>query len=413
MYISRLVLDHYRSWETCILDLGPGVTILKGRNGLGKTNLVEAVEVLSTGTSHRVSSSLPLIQRGQAKAVIRARVEEGGTSTSYELGIPARGANRARVDGGPSLYMRDILGRIPSVTFSPEDQRMVSGEPAVRRGVLDQAAVQLNPSFYQVQQRFLHVARQRSALLKQMSKEMPGASGPSHQAALSGLEVWTGQFIQTGVELTRARRELIARLNEPFGRLYGQLAGGPQEAGLVYEPSFEEVNQAEGSPEEAETEISRHFQRIFAGEVARGQNLIGPQRDDFTFMLNGMPAREFASNGEMWTLALAFRLAVFSLLEEGEGTRPIVILDDVFAQLDQTRRSQILEFARRQEQVLITVAADSDIPPVAGARQIDVAALLHDSVPLPSSDPSSDDRIGRALKDLRGSRQSGGEGGRS
>ncbi|NMN01006.1 DNA recombination protein RecF [Bifidobacterium sp. DSM 109958] len=372
MHISRLALDRYRSWDSCVLDFGPGVTILQGRNGLGKTNLVEAVEVLATGGSHRASSSLPLVKRGERSAVIRANVEDDGRTTTYELTVSARGANRARINGGRSVYMRDILGRIPCVTFSPEDQRLVSGDPAARRGFLNQAGALLDRTYWDVAQRFAHVAQQRGALLRQIAQA--GRNGTPMDAALSGLEIWTGQFIEAGVALTRARKALTDRLSGPFADIYARLSNNGGEARLEYAPSFAEVLELDAP----EMEISRHFQRIYPGEAARGVNLIGPQRDDVSVLLDGVPAREYASNGEMWTMALALRMALFRAVAE-QGTRPVVILDDVFAQLDESRRAQILDFAADQDQVLITVAAASDIPEASGAAVIDVASLLPDT----------------------------------
>ncbi|RBP97760.1 DNA replication and repair protein RecF [Bifidobacterium aemilianum] len=394
MYISRLALDHFRSWRHCLIDLQPGVNILQGSNGLGKTNIVESVIVLSTGSSHRSSSSLPLVERGEKTATIRANVvetpavkaaEDGDRDcgnedssdkestgqkanklTSYEVTIAARGANRARINGGNSLYMRDVVGLVPSISFTPEDQRLIAGEPAGRRNFLDQAGSQLIAGYWQELQQFDRIAKQRAVLLKQLSDMETPLDGQ-----LSGLEIWTGQFIEAGVALTKSRALLVERLAGPFTRIYDQLVGSLQHAGLTYRPSFEEVFAAD----EPNMEISRHFQRIYPGELARGQNLIGPQRDDVEVVLGGMPARDFASNGEMWTLALALKMALFQEIADSQGSRPIVILDDVFAQLDQNRREQILDFAQGQDQVLITVAAASDIPLKEEANIIDVAAL--------------------------------------
>lgn len=426
MYISRLALDHFRSWPHLVVDFTPGVTILKGANGLGKTNIVEAVEVLSTGSSHRVSGSLPLIERGETKATIRANVNENSVErgncgnndaptvdglaehddgqdiadpvadtaeenvgksgkgalsgiaaadairqenavsgkqpehdvrkTTYEVTIAARGANRGRINGGNSLYMRDIVGKVPSVSFTPEDQRLVAGDPAGRRGFLDQAGSLLIAGYAANLSTANKIAKQRSALLKQLGQR--GELVDAQNAALNGLEIWTGQFIAVGVALTRARAGLIERLSGPFSRIYDELAGKPQHAGLAYAPSFEEVLDFEAP----EPEISKHYQRLYAGEIARGRNLIGPHRDDMTLTLDGMPAREFASNGEMWTMALALKMALFDEIAQTQQVKPIVVLDDVFAQLDETRRRQILDFAMGQDQVLITVAAASDIP---------------------------------------------------
>ncbi|BDR53893.1 DNA replication and repair protein RecF [Bombiscardovia apis] len=377
MYISRLAVDHYRSWESLVLDLEPGVNILLGPNGLGKTNLVEAVELLSTGSSHRVSSSAPLVQRGQNKATVRANAQSEGQTTTYEVTVPLRGANRGRINGGSSLYMRDLVGQIPSVTFSPEDQRLVTGDPGGRRSFINQSASQLDPSYYQLKQNVSHIAQQRGALLKQLSRAQERADSGSqanNEAALSTLEVWTGEFIRLGMELTARRMRLIEQLQDPLQTIYRQLAGSDQEVALTYQPSFEEVVQS-GVSQESAALISQHFQRIYPGELARGQNLIGPQRDDIAFILNSMDAKDYASNGEEWTLALALRLAEYQLLTQANGVQPILVLDDVFAQLDPDRRSQILNFAQSQDQVLITVAAASDVPELDSAHLVDLARL--------------------------------------
>ena len=382
MYISRLALDHFRSWNQVVVDFTPGVNVLYGANGLGKTNLVEAVEVLSTG-GHRVNSSLPLVERGYGKATIRVNANTAETTT-YEVTIAARGANRARVNSGPSQYLRDVVGLVPSVSFTPEDQRLVSADPATRRGFLNQSAGMLIPGYTGRLQRFTQIARQRAALLKQL-----GQHEGSADAVLSGLEVWTGQFIEAGVALTRMRNEVMGILATPFSDIYARLASGHGKAEIVYEPSFAEVRDGD-TPE---LNISEHFQRLYPGEVSRGMNLIGPQRDDFSVLLDGEPARDFASNGEMWTMALSLKMALFEAIAESRGIRPIVILDDVFAQLDESRRRQILDFANDQDQVLVTAAAASDIPQDDRANIIDVASLKEQSdmfgaMPMPSGSGS-------------------------
>ena len=213
MHISRLALDHYRSWSQVVVDFVPGVNILFGKNGLGKTNLVEAVEVLSTGSSHRASSTLPLIERGQTTATIRANVaDDAGQTTTYEASIHARGANRARINSGSSLYLRDIIGKIPSVSFTPEDQRLVSGDPGARRVMMNQAAALLEPGYMQTLQQFTRIAKQRATLLKQLNAN--ANNGQPMDAVLSGLEIWTGQFIEAGVALTRMRAHVIGLLAE-------------------------------------------------------------------------------------------------------------------------------------------------------------------------------------------------------
>ena len=393
MHISRLALDHYRSWSQVVVDFVPGVNILFGKNGLGKTNLVEAVEVLSTGSSHRTYSTLPLIERGQTTATIRANVaDDAGQTTTYEASIHARGANRARINSGSSLYLRDIIGKIPSVSFTPEDQRLVSGDPGARRTMMNQAAALLEPGYMQTLQQFTRIAKQRATLLKQLNANVN--NGQPMDAVLSGLEIWTGQFIEAGVALTRMRAHVIGLLAEPFAAIYADLAGAGEQVTLTYAPSFDEVLMFD----DPHPQISEHFQRIYPGEVARGVNLIGPQRDDMNLELGGIPAREFASNGEMWTMALALKMALFEIVRDRLGLQPIVILDDVFAQLDDSRRTQILDFARKQDQVLITVAAEGDVPDYESAHRIDVAALDEPaSVILPTLGNLSNSRENESL----------------
>lgn len=373
MHITRLALDHFRSWTQCVVDFEPGITVLCGSNGLGKTNLVESIEVLGTGASHRTSSLLPLIQQGESSASIHANVSDvasetasDATITTYDVTLNARGANRARINGGASRYMRDVIGMVPCITFVPDDQRLVAGDPAARRTLLNQSGVLLYAEYADVLQRCTHIAKQRAALLKQLNQRADDTP-----AALNGLEIWTGQFIEAGMRLTRLRAALVDRLREPFSRMYAEVAGQGQHAELTYHPSFEETLVCD----QPEMELSRHFQRLYAGEVARGQNLIGPQRDDVTVSLQGMPAREFASNGEMWTLAWALKMALHELVSVERHTRPIIILDDVFAQLDDSRRHQIMEFAHAQEQVLITAAARGDVPESEDMHIIDVERL--------------------------------------
>ena len=212
MHISRLALDHYRSWDHCVLDFEPGINILQGSNGLGKTNIVEAVEVLSTGSSHRTSSSLPLVEKGHPSATVRANVEDAGEQRTYEITIAARGANRARVDGGKSQYMRDIVGLVPSVSFTPEDQRLVSGDPATRRNFINQAASLLLPRYAQSLQQFTHVAKQRAALLKRTSDDFTDKRISTIGKKLQLLEV-NRQVEQLG---KRSNEDLFLKNIEPL-----------------------------------------------------------------------------------------------------------------------------------------------------------------------------------------------------
>lgn len=384
MYVSKLALDHFRSWSSCVFDFSPKINILLGSNGLGKTNIVESLEVISTGTSHRVSSLMPLIEINHNCATIRANVKDFNNTfnsntldssndldeTTFDLSINLKGANRARINGKKSLYMKDIVGLVPCVSFTPRDQNLIVSDPTVRRTFIDQAGALLIPNYLPILQEYNHIAKQRSALLKSLSNNYSPNSMNNYNT-VSDLEVWTAKFIETGIILTKLRKQIIELLNNVFSNIVKHLSNSSNFASIEYNPSFSEIDFSENNFEDDFEEsndnsirfaISEHFQRIYNGEVARGYNLIGPHRDDFTILLNNYNAKEFASNGESWTLALALKMALFKSLEKKNGKKPIVILDDVFAQLDEFRRKQILEFAKNQDQVFITVASLSDIP---------------------------------------------------
>lgn len=392
--ISRLALDHFRSWTQVVLDFSSGINILVGKNGIGKTNIVEAIEFLSSGSSHRVNASKYLIERGYTKATVRANVVRRektveGKSRTFEVTIPIRGAVRSRIDSGSSQYFRDIAGQVKTVIFSPRDQQLINGDPAARRGFLDSSATMMFPDYYSALQHFRHVAKQRTAVLKHLADLGPASSTDSavYSMTLTELEVWTSQFIDAGITITQYRKKVVELLTGFFTQIYSNLSDNHGIASLQYEPSFAEVlddskNQnisriddgsALNGDQEVKSLIAQHFQRIYPGEVARGSNLIGPHRDDLLISIDGEPAKEFASNGELWTLGLALKMAQFEYLSQEET--PLLILDDVFAQLDESRRAQILDFASRQSQVFITVAARSDIPDVDATNLIDVEEI--------------------------------------
>lgn len=400
MYLTRLALDDFRSWQNLLIDITSGITVLYGANGLGKTNIVEAIEVLATGTSHRVHSTIPLIRAGQQKATIRANViNNDETQTTYEISLAAKGANRARINGGKSVYMRDVVGQIPVVAFAPDDQQLITQDPSLRRSFINQAGALLNPDYYDILQQYTQVAKQRVALLKTLQHQDEGLD---IGATLQNLEIWTGQFIELGLRLTLAREQVMHQLAEPFTRIYSRLTSGDTSARITYAPSFEEAQKQtpqgatfqESSFQEStvsegivindiqtvKAHISEHFRRIYAGEVARGQNLIGPHRDDVLIELHGFSAKEYASNGEAWTLALALKMALCEVLEQQLQSEPIIILDDVFAQLDMNRREQIMEFAQQKTQVFITMAALRDLPDGMDAQLIDVEQCAQEQI---------------------------------
>ncbi len=388
MYVSKIALDLFRSWKHIVCDFKPSVNIIYGNNGFGKTNIVEAIEFASTGISHRTSSTIPLITRGSTTSTIRLNIcnnstelVENNNQTTYEINLSLKGSNRARINGGKSLYIKDIVGLLPVVSFTPRDQSLVIGDPTIRRTFLDQAGTLLIPNYAKYLQDFKHIAKQRAALLKNI-REFSYANQP---VSLSGLEIWTGKFIESGIKITKLRNKTVQILNKYFSKIIKSLTSSEENATLKYEPSFEEVfinknleednledileNSLEDNTEdtlenniEINNLLSEHFKRIYPGELARGCNLIGPHRDDINFMLDNMPAKDFASNGESWTISIAIKMALCKALEEINNENPIIILDDVFAQLDENRRKQILNFSKNQGQVFITTSSLNDIP---------------------------------------------------
>ena len=379
MYVSKIALDLFRSWKHIVCDFKPNINIIYGNNGLGKTNIVEAIEFASTGISHRASSTIPLITRGSTTSTIRLNIcnnlpelVENNDQTTYEINLSLKGSNRARINGGKALYIKDIVGLLPVVSFTPRDQSLVIGDPTIRRTFLDQAGTLLIPNYAKYLQDFKHIAKQRAALLKNI-REFSYTNQP---VSLSGLEIWTGKFIESGIKITKLRNKTVQILNKYFSQIIKSLTSSDENATLKYEPSFEEVlinknleNTLEDNAEdnlenniEINTLLSEHFKRIYPGELARGCNLIGPHRDDINFMLDNMPAKDFASNGESWTISIAIKMALCKALEEINNENPIIILDDVFAQLDENRRKQILNFSKKQGQVFITASSLNDIP---------------------------------------------------
>lgn len=366
MDVERLALTDFRSWHQLLVDFSPGVNVLVGRNGIGKTNIVEALEFLSVGSSHRASASRWLVRRGTAHAVIRANAcigktadEDDNRQVRLQVTIPQRGAVRTRLGNGSSGYFGDIAGLVKVVLFSPADEQLVSGAPALRRQFLNQTCTLMDPSFYRTLQRFRQTARQRAVVLKRLQEGFDSDEG--RHSALAELEAWTAQFTALGIEITTARAQAVKELAPLVTAIYEDLSGEKDAAHLIYRPSFAEMANKQADPAEVRLTIARHFQRLYAGEVARGASLIGPQRDDLDMLLAGEPARQTASNGEMWTIALALRMAQYRWLAV-RGPKPILVLDDVFSQLDEQRRTQILAFAKGCGQVFITVAARGDVP---------------------------------------------------
>ncbi len=344
MHLRRLAVTDFRSWEAAELDLTPGITVLVGPNGVGKTNLVEAAGYLATLGSHRVATDAPLIRRGAAQAVVRGQVVHLGRELSVEVEITSGRANRARVNRAPAKP-RDVLGILRTVLFAPEDLALVRGDPGERRRFLDELLVSRYPRYASVRADYDRVLRQRTALLKTAR-----AAGD-----LRTLDVWDGHLATHGAALLAGRLELVAAIAPPAVEAFAEIAPSSPPIGLHYRCS---VDTDAGPLESALLEALARMRRQ---EVERGVCLVGPHRDDLELRLGDGPAKGYASHGESWALALALRLASYRLLRD-DDVEPVLILDDVFAELDARRRRALAEVARRAEQVLVTAAVDEDVP---------------------------------------------------
>lgn len=367
MHVRHLGLLDFRSWPVAELDLTPGVTVLLGRNGHGKTNLVEALGYLATLSSHRVSHDAPLVRAGCERAVVRAAVVNDARELLVELEITPGRANRARVNRSPVRRPREVLGILRSVLFAPEDQALVRGDPGERRRFLDELLVSRRPRFAAVRADYDKVLRQRAALLKTAGAAL--RSGRDGGSAASTLDVWDGHLATHGAELLAGRLDLVAELAPHVIDAYAAVAPESARARVAYRSGVGDALPASyGVPggEAADVDLLRDVLRtelvtVRPREVDRGVCLVGPHRDDVDLNLGEHPAKGYASHGESWSLALALRLASFSLLRT-DGIEPVLVLDDVFAELDHRRRRALAAVAATAEQVLITAAVAEDVP---------------------------------------------------
>ena len=363
MRVSHVALDDFRSYRHAVVEFAPGTTVLLGSNGQGKTNLVEAVSYLSAFSSHRVSAEQALVRLPLSPdepqpggAVIRVRlVTAGERETVIELEIVRGKANRAKVNR-TQVRPREVLGLLKSVVFSPEDLQIVRGDPQVRRQFLDDLLIQQHPLIAQVKSDFDKVARQRAALMKSAQSQLRRGFTPD----FSTVEVWDDTFAQLSAQLSLARVGLVDELRGPAAHAYEEIGGSPRKLDIEFLAS--QGNCPVGGDLAT---IAGELKEILASarmkEAERGVNLFGAHRDDLKLTLGGMPVKGYASHGETWSVALSLRLGAFELLSR-DGDTPILILDDVFAELDSSRRAGLTRMITEAEQVLITAAVADDVP---------------------------------------------------
>jgi DNA replication and repair protein RecF len=381
MFVDHLQLTDFRSYESVDLPLESGVTTFVGANGQGKTNLVEAIEYLSTMSSHRVASEVPLVRSGAARAVVRARVQAGlddPRQLTLELEINPGKANRAKLNRAPLRHAREIIGVIRTVVFSPVDIAIVKGDPSERRRFIDDLIVARWPRLAGVRGDYERVLRQRNTLLKSLGGRH--RDGQPLGDAAATLDVWDTHLAQAGGELLEARLTTLADLAPHVSKAYADIAPTNNDAAAEYKASVDLDFPQQGEDSSVHGALRASLSAALAvgmterrtEEIQRGVSLVGPHRDDIGLSLGMLPAKGYASHGESWSFALALRLGSFHLLR-ADGVEPVLVLDDVFAELDSVRRERLAAGVRMAEQVLVTAAVGADVPELLAGRRFRVA----------------------------------------
>ncbi|HST71660.1 DNA replication/repair protein RecF [Kocuria sp.] len=377
MFVDHLSLLDFRTYAHLDIRLEPGITVFLGPNGVGKTNIVEALDWTADLASHRVSSDGPLIRFGAERAIVRVRVRRGGQQTVLEFELNDGRANRVRINRAAPVRARDALGIVRTVLFSPEDLALVKGDPSHRRRFLDDLAKSMRPVLAGTLADYEKVLRQRNALLR--SARSSGRFTATHRSTLAA---WNDQFARAGATILHARLQLLDALAPQVATAYGQLTDGSKQTTLRYvssvlpESAGGDVARLRGfSPADLHQLVLEACESSEQREVERGITLLGPHRDELELLLGEAPARGYASHGETWSYALALRLGswyVHLADDPSEGAAPILVLDDVFAELDARRRSRLAAIVASAEQVLVTAAVEEDLPAelVAGPHDV-------------------------------------------
>jgi DNA replication and repair protein RecF len=356
MHVISLTAVDFRSYSFVEINLEPGVTTFIGSNGQGKTNLVEAISYCSTLSSHRVSQDLPLVKADQPRAIVRTGVKYQDRTNWLEVEIWPSKTNKAKLNGSDCKKTKDILGILQTITFSPEDLILVKGDPGQRRYFLDELLVQKSSSYAGIKTDYERVLKQRNALLK--------SAGPARRnnlySVLATLDIWNEQLINFGSQIILARHQIINELLPYVSKSYAELAPSSKALNITYLPNVSAENMTLNDLVAA---MKQKLQERQQDELDRRLTLVGPHRDDLEIMIGELPAKGYASHGESWSVALALRLASFDLLKAtSPAGDPVLILDDVFAELDVARRNQLILRVKNVEQVLITAAVAEDVP---------------------------------------------------
>jgi DNA replication and repair protein RecF len=399
VYLSALSLTDFRSYQQLDIRLAPGCTTFLGSNGQGKTNLLEAVGYLATLGSHRVAADAPLVRMGAERAIIRGAVVRDDRTVTIELELVPGRANRARINRAPVPRPREVLGLLRTVLFAPEDLAIVKGDPGGRRTFLDDLLVARAPRFAGVRSDYERVNKQRTTLLKTAGQARRGRGG---SADLPTLDVWDDHLARVGGELLAGRLRVVEAIAPLVDDAYAKVSDSRGPITMEYRSSVPDLGASGRDPAALAAALAAELVRLRAQEIERGVSLAGPHRDDLVLSVGDLPARGYASQGESWSLALALRLASYELLREDErgGGEPVLLLDDVFAELDASRRERLAELLAPAEQVLITAAVAGDVPAALSGRILSVG----------SGTVSSDNDAGGDPVDTRETADAGGEG---
>lgn len=368
MWVQALHLDSFRSYNEVLVEFVPGVNVLIGPNGQGKTNIVEAIYYLATLTSHRVASENPLVSAGKTSAVIRGRINEEDRAVAIDIEITPGKTNRAKINRSPLPRVRDILGIVRVIMFAPEDLALVKGDPSERRSFMDHTLIQRTPRYMGVKADYEKVLRQRNALLKSNNRDNIDST----------LDVWNEQLAKLGAEMTHTRIQFIRDLKPHIRNRYHSISGGEKavsssEIFLNYQSKYLSEGDIEIlTQDDIRNRIIEELAARKKDELIRGVTLVGPHRDELFIGLGDLPLKGYASHGESWSAALALRVASADVLK-ADGIEPILILDDVFAELDVMRRATILELTQNAPQVFITAAVESDVPTELGGARFHVS----------------------------------------
>ena len=368
MYVARLELVDFRSYPQVVVEFEPGPNVLVGPNGVGKTNIVEAMAYLATLTSHRVAVDGPLVRAGASSAIVRASIVQGARELNVDVSIEPGKANRARLGGSPTRRARDIIGALRMVMFAPEDLALVRGEPTERRRYLDDLLVARRPRFAGVRADYDRVLKQRNALLRTAYLARKTGAGSRD---LSTLEVWDTHLAEHGAELLGARIELCAELAPYVAKAYEAVSAGVGAATMTYRSTLADGGALTADRAALVQRLTDALLTARQDEIDRGTTLVGPHRDDVVLTLGDLPAKGYASHGESWSFALALRLAGYDLLR-ADGIEPVLALDDVFAELDAGRRDRLAELVGGASQLIVTCAVAADVPSTLRGVRFDV-----------------------------------------